>query len=167
MSFLLMSGFFADHELELLALGRVCIAVVVGAIIGLERELAEKPAGLRTHMLVAGSAALFVGLGDALIAHWGARRLGDDAAAGGLRVDPSRLLDALVTGLAFLGAGTILRQEAGTRVSGLTTAASLFFTGIVGGAIAMGQYVLAVGSAVLLLATLRVVGLFEHRFLGR
>jgi putative Mg2+ transporter-C (MgtC) family protein len=162
-----MSGFLEAHELELLAFGRVFIAVLVGAIIGIERELAEKPAGLRTHMLVAGSAALFVGLGDAMIEHWGARRLGEDGAAGGLRVDPSRLLDALVTGLAFLGAGTILRQEAGTRVSGLTTAASLFFTGIVGGAVAMGQYLLAVGSAVLLLATLRIVGLFEQRLLAR
>ena len=100
-----MSSFLDGRELELLALGRVCIAVLVGAIIGFERELAEKPAGLRTHMLVAGSAALFVGLGDP------------------------------------------------------------FFTGIVGGAIAMGQYVLAVGSALVLLATLRVVGLLERRFL--
>jgi putative Mg2+ transporter-C (MgtC) family protein len=82
-----------------------------------------------------------------------------------LRVDPSRLLDALITGLAFLGAGTIMRQEAGARVSGLTTAASIFFTGIVGAAIAMGQYVLAVGSALVLLGTLRIVGLFERRFL--
>jgi putative Mg2+ transporter-C (MgtC) family protein len=162
-----MSGLLEEHQLELLALGRVIIAVLVGAIIGIERELAEKPAGLRTHMLVAGSAALFVGLGDAMVVHWGAGRLGDDGAASGLRVDPSRLLDALVTGLAFLGAGTILRQEAGTRVSGLTTAASVFFTGIVGSAIAMGRYVLAVGSAVLLLATLRLVGVFERRFLDR
>jgi putative Mg2+ transporter-C (MgtC) family protein len=162
-----MSDWLAGHELELLALGRVCVAVLVGAIIGIERELAEKPAGLRTHMLVAGSAALFVGLGDAMITHWGERGRWSDGAAGGLRIDPGRLLDALVTGLAFLGAGTILRQDAGTRVSGLTTAASLFFTGIVGGAIAMGQYVLAVGSAVLLLATLRIVGLFERRYLDR
>jgi putative Mg2+ transporter-C (MgtC) family protein len=161
-----MSSWLDGRELELLALGRVCIAVLVGAIIGIERELAEKPAGLRTHMLVAGSAALFVGLGDALVAYWGERaRAADSSVVGSLRVDPSRLLDALVTGLAFLGAGTILRQEAGTRVSGLTTAASIFFTGIVGGAIAMGQYVLAVGSAVLLLATLRVVGFLERRFL--
>jgi putative Mg2+ transporter-C (MgtC) family protein len=160
-----MSDWLANHALELQALGRVCVAVLVGAVIGIERELAEKPAGLRTHMLVAGSAALFVGLGDGMIAQWAPWRSGD-AADGGLRIDPSRLLDALVTGLAFLGAGTILRQEAGTRVSGLTTAASLFFTGIVGAAISLGQFVLAVGSAAVLLATLRVVGVFERRVLN-
>ncbi|HEX2464105.1 MAG TPA: MgtC/SapB family protein [Thermoanaerobaculia bacterium] len=161
-----MSSFLDGRELELIALGRLCIAVLVGAIIGIERELADKPAGLRTHMLVAGSAALFVGLGDPLVAHWGERaRSADPNVLGSLRVDPSRLLDALITGLAFLGAGTIMRQEAGARVSGLTTAASIFFTGIVGAAIAMGQYVLAVGSALVLLGTLRIVGLFERRFL--
>jgi putative Mg2+ transporter-C (MgtC) family protein len=159
-----MSGFLDGHELELLALARVCVAVVIGGIIGIERELAEKPAGLRTHMLVAGSAALFVGLGDAMIVHWGARGRFAEEGVGALRFDPSRLLDALVTGLAFLGAGTILRREEGTKVSGLTTAASLFFTGIVGGAIAMGQYVLAVGSSILLIATLRLVGALERRF---
>ena len=57
-----MSEWWAGHELEFWALLRVCIAVIVGAVIGIERELAEKPAGLRTHMLVAGSSALFVGL---------------------------------------------------------------------------------------------------------
>ena len=141
-----MTELWVAHELELWALLRVCIAVIAGAVIGIERELAEKPAGLRTHMLVAGSSALFVGLGEPLIAHWSERaQEGGDASMASLRIDPTRLLEALVTGLAFLGAGTILRQEAGTRVSGLTTAASIFFTGIVGGAIAVGEYVLAIG----------------------
>ena len=159
-----MSEWLAGHELELWALLRVCIAVLVGAVIGIERELAEKPAGLRTHMLVAGSSALFVGLGEPLIAYWSDEaRMGGDAARTGLRIDPTRLLEALVTGLAFLGAGTILRQDAGTRVSGLTTAASIFFTGIVGGAIAVNEYVLAIGSAMVLLITLRVVGSFEEK----
>ena len=159
-----MSDWLSSHELELLALLRVCIAVVVGAVIGIERELAEKPAGLRTHMLVAGSSALFVGLGEPLVAHWTERsQLLDEGSVASLRIDPMRLLEALVTGLAFLGAGTILRQEAGTKVSGLTTAASIFFTGIVGGAIAVGQYVIAIGSAAVLLLTLRVVGRFEQR----
>jgi putative Mg2+ transporter-C (MgtC) family protein len=159
-----VTDFLAGRELEIMALGRVSLAVVLGAIIGIERQLADKPAGLRTHMLVAGSAALFVGLGDSLIVHYGARAEASGA-VDVVRVDPTRLLDALVTGLAFLGAGTILRREQGTKVSGLTTAASLFFTGIVGGAVAVGQYVLAVGSALLLLITLRVVGAIERRFL--
>ena len=159
-----MNELLSEHELELVALARVCLAVLVGGVIGIERELAEKPAGLRTHMLVAGSSALFVGLGEPLIAYWSdSARMGGDASATGLRIDPTRLLEALVTGLAFLGAGTILRQDAGTKVSGLTTAASIFFTGIVGGAIAVAEYVLAIGSAIVLLITLRVVGRFEER----
>ena len=159
-----MSEWFVVHEIELWALFSVCIAVIVGAAIGIERELAEKPAGLRTHMLVAGSSALFVGLGEPLIAYWSERaRLDSEGSLTALRVDPTRLLEALVTGLAFLGAGTILRKDAGTGVSGLTTAASIFFTGIVGGSIAVGEYVLAIGSAIVLLVTLRVVGRFEAR----
>jgi len=155
-----MNELLAAHASELVGLARIVVAVVIGAIIGVERELADKPAGLRTHMLVAGSAALFVELGDSLIWYYGNPEHGDF-----LRLDPVRLLDALVTGLAFLGAGTIMRRPERGGVSGLTTAASLFFTGIVGGAIGIGQYVLAVGSAALLLITLRLVGALERRFL--
>jgi putative Mg2+ transporter-C (MgtC) family protein len=117
-------------------------------------------------MLVAGSAALFVGLGDSTIDHFTGRvEQAGPIAASVVRLDPTRLLDALVTGLAFLGAGAILRRDAGTRVSGLTTAASMFFTGIMGAAIAVGQYVLAAGSTVVLLLTLRLVGWVEQRYL--
>ena len=152
----------ASFPAELLALARVCVAVALGAVIGIERELAAKPAGLRTHMLVAGSAALFVGLGEFLVDYWTVPEHGQQ-----LRLDPIRLFEALVTGIAFLGAGTILRDRDGAHngVSGLTTAASLLFTGVVGATVAVGQYVLAVGSAVLLLFTLRLVGAFEKRFL--
>jgi putative Mg2+ transporter-C (MgtC) family protein len=155
-----MSGLLAERALELAALARVVVAVLIGAIIGVERELAEKPAGLRTHMLVAGSAALFLGLGDSLISHYS-----DPERTPFVRIDPTRLMEALVTGLAFLGAGTIMRRPERGGVSGLTTAASLFFTGIVGGAIGVGQYVLAVGSAAVLLLTLRLVGALERRLL--
>jgi putative Mg2+ transporter-C (MgtC) family protein len=148
-------------QLELVALARVCLAVLLGAVIGVERELADKPAGLRTHMLVAGSAALLIALGDSMIAYWSDAERGQQ-----LQLDPFRLLEALITGIAFLGAGTILRDREGASVSGLTTAASLFFTGVVGAAVAVGQYTIAVGSAVVLLLTLRLVGAFEKRFLS-
>lgn len=151
---------WSDYARELVVLARVCVAVALGAAIGIERELADKPAGLRTHMLVAGSAALFVGLGEFLVAYWSM-----DPGGGALQLDPVRLLEAVVTGIAFLGAGTILRSRNGRGVEGLTTAASLLFTGVVGAAVAVGQYVIAVGAALVLLVTLRLVGAFEKRFL--
>jgi putative Mg2+ transporter-C (MgtC) family protein len=148
------------REQELLLLGRICLSVVLGAAIGFERELAAKSAGLRTHMLVAGGATLFMGLGDFMVDHFVV-----PAHAGFLRLDPVELLAALVSGIAFLGAGAIIRQRDGDGVSGLTTAASLLFTGIVGAAVALGRYVLAVGAAILLLVTLRLVLALEKRLL--
>lgn len=154
-----MADYLRAHAPELVVLGRVCLAVVLGAAIGVERELAVKPAGLRTHMLVAGSAALFVGLGDALVALYA-------GTADVLRLDPIRLVDALITGIAFLGAGTIIRDRAeGHTVSGLTTAASVLFTAVVGVTVAAAQYLLAVGATLVLLLTLRVVALVERRLI--
>lgn len=146
---------------ELVVLGRVCLAALLGSVIGIERELADKPAGLRTHMLVAGSAALFVGLGDFLVDHF--LKAQDEPL---MRLDPIRLVEALVTGVAFLGAGTIIRdRREGHAVQGLTTAASILFTAIVGMAVALSLYTLAVGATLLVLLTLRAVAWVEHRLL--
>ena len=90
--------FLDPFQLE--ALRDLILALLAGALLGAEREAAEKPAGLRTHMLVAAGAALFVAIGDAL-----AR--GIDPGSSTLRSDPIRILEALVTGVSFLGAGTM------------------------------------------------------------
>jgi putative Mg2+ transporter-C (MgtC) family protein len=146
---------------QLWLLVRVAGAVLLGGLIGAEREVARKPAGLRTHMLVAGTAALIVGLGTLLVGYFESSE-----GSGVLRADPIRLLEALVTGVSFLGAGTIIRSgEDG--VTGLTTAASLLFTAVVGATVALEQYVLAVGAAVLLLLTLRAMVLVETVLLRR
>lgn len=147
---------------QLWLLLRVGGAALLGGLIGTEREIAHKPAGLRTHMLVAGAAALIVGLGTVLTSHF-------ETAEGSqsLRTDPIRLLEALVTGVSFLGAGTIIRSRGGDMVRGLTTAASLLFTAVVGATVALEQYVLAVGSTLLLLLTLRVMVLVERWMTGR
>lgn len=146
--------------LQLYLLARVAGAVLLGGLIGAERETAGKPAGLRTHMLVAGTAALIVGLGTLLVGHFESRE-----ASGVLRADPIRLLEALVTGVSFLGAGTIIRSPKDHAVHGLTTAASLLFTAVVGATVALEQYLLAVGTTVLLLLTLRAMGVVERRWL--
>lgn len=156
-----MDELWITQRAELIALGRVGLAVLLGAAIGVEREVADKPAGLRTHMLVAGAAALMLSLGKFLVEHFS-----EVSPASGLRLDPIRLIEAVVTGVAFLGAGTIIRDRStGTAVRGLTTAASVLFTAVVGAAVALSLYTLAVGATAVLLATLRLVMRLERRLL--
>lgn len=153
------SGF---DPIQLHVLVCVGIAMLLGAFIGLEREIEDKPAGLRTHMLVAGAAALFVALGDVVVRRFDIK-LGSEL----VRSDPVRIIQAVVTGVSFLGAGTILRRNAARHVEGLTTAASILFAAAVGVCVALSQLVLAVGATVLVLFTLRGVGFvqqqLEHR----
>jgi putative Mg2+ transporter-C (MgtC) family protein len=128
----------------------VAVAMLLGGLIGLERELSDKSAGLRTHMLIAGAAALLVGLGNTMIRRFGA--------AGDLvRSDPTRVIEAVVTAVGFLGAGMIIRRVDTDRVGGLTTAASVLFAAAVGICVALTEYVLAIGVTALDLATLRGV----------
>ena len=153
-----MDSLLAGYETQLEILGTVLVALILGGLIGLEREEAEKPAGLRTHMLVAAAAALIVDLGDVMVVQFEARTLGSLVQA-----DPLRLIEALAAGVSFLGAGTILRRRQGKSVEGLTTAASILFTAALGISVALSQYIVAVGSTVLALITLRLVRIFEER----
>lgn len=142
-------------ELELTILLRLTIAVVLAAALGWEREATGKSAGLRTHMLVAIGAALFAGLGHVLVdsfATYGDR----------LRFDPTRVLEAVVTGVSFLGAGTIFVARGRGEVRGLTTAAAIWTTAGVGLATGLGRYVLAVGATALVFVVLRVIGWAER-----
>lgn len=133
------------NQVEVLA--HVALAMLFGGIVGIERQLADKPAGLRTQVLVAGAAALFVGLAGLLTG------LGvEDGAAPS---DPVRVIQAIVTGVSFLGAGTIFRRSDDADVEGLTTAASLLVCAGIGIAVALGQYGLALGVALLALVVLR------------
>lgn len=129
-------------------IAEVAFAMLLGAVVGAEREWADKPAGLRTHMLVAGAAALLVGLADVLLEHF--------AGAGDIiRADPFRIVEAIITGISFIGAGTIFRRRSGDHVEGLTTAALLLFSAALGIAVGLGEYVLASCLAVLVPLTLR------------
>jgi putative Mg2+ transporter-C (MgtC) family protein len=122
---------------ELEQLARLALAAGLGGAIGTERELADQPAGLRTHMLLSLGACLFTVV---------------SAYAFGAGSDPSRLAAQIVTGIGFLGGGAILRH--GASIRGLTTAASIWATCAVGVAVGIGRYVLSVGGTVLILATL-------------
>ncbi|HEX8177046.1 MAG TPA: MgtC/SapB family protein [Pyrinomonadaceae bacterium] len=140
-----------DWTAQAQIIGEVALAMLLGGFIGVERELADKPAGFRTHMLVAGAAALLVGLSDALIHRFSATGMGDS-----LRSDPIRIVEAIVTGISFLGAGTIFRRtEQKEHVEGLTTAASILLSSAIGISVALRQFLLAIGVTLLALLTLR------------
>lgn len=149
-----------DLATQAYVIGEVALAMLLGGLIGVEREMADKPAGFRTHMLVAGAAAMLVGLGDALLQHFNA------GANEFLRSDPVRIVEAIVTGISFLGAGTIFRRERGEQVEGLTTAASILLSSAIGIAVALRQFVMAVGVTLLALLTLRGLA-FIQRWIAR
>lgn len=139
-----------------LILLNVLIAMILGGLIGLERELVKKPAGLRTLMLVAGASAMLVGLSDILI-----ERFSFEGYDKILRADPIRIVEAIITGISFLGAGTIFRSGEGKTIEGLTTAASILICSVIGISVALRQWVLAVGVTLFSIIILRVASYLE------
>jgi putative Mg2+ transporter-C (MgtC) family protein len=154
--------FFNLQGTEFEILVYIAAAMLLGAVIGLEREFKEKPAGLRTHMLVAGTAALLVSLGDIVTGHF-QLELGGQV----VQADPIRIMEAVITGVSFLGAGTIIRSRADSQVEGLTTAATLLVAAAVGVCVALSQIVLAIGSTILVLIMVRGLGFAESRLVGK
>jgi len=146
-------GVSASQQAELSLLLSIGLAMLLGGAIGLEREASDKPAGLRTHMLVAGAAALVVALSDVMV-----QRFNTELGAQLVRSDPVRVMEAVITGVSFLGAGTIIRRGPERQVEGLTTAASLLLATAVGVCVALSQFLLAAGVTVMALVTLRLVG---------
>ena len=133
-----------QHQFDVLI--RLAVAAGFGMVVGIERELREQAAGLRTHMLVAIGSCLFT-----LVSAYGF-----EAFTEGAPPDPSRVAAQIVTGIGFLGAGAILRE--GQSVRGLTTAASLWVVAAVGMAVGLGMFWasgIAVGITVLSLWALR------------
>lgn len=145
-----------DWNTQLLVIGEVALAMLLGGLIGIEREIANKPAGFRTHMLVAGAATLLVGLGDALVESFLKGPFGEL-----IRPDPMRIVEAVITGVSFLGAGTIFRRGNAGGVEGLTTAASILLSAGIGISVALRQFVLAVGITLLALLVLRGLKVVE------
>ena len=138
---------------------RLAIAAALGGAIGLERELDEKSAGLRTHLLVSVGSALFT-----IVSAYGFREFLTSGQAI-VRADPARIAAQIVTGIGFLGAGVIFRQ--GFTVRGLTTAATLWLVAAVGMAAGAGYWqgaVIATGGA---LVTLRPLEWAKDHFLPR
>lgn len=141
---------------QLQIVGTVLIAAFLGGVVGMEREMADRPAGLRTHAILAAAACLLVSLPDALLEYYAA-----EATSNILRADPIRVVEAVVTGTAFLGAGTIFRDRDRGAVEGLTTAASLLLVGAIGISVALKQMITAVLVTALTLLLLRAARWFK------
>ncbi|SEK78081.1 MgtC/SapB family protein [Roseovarius nanhaiticus] len=151
-----LSGSFAAVP-PLIAGIRLSAALGLGAVIGFERERREKPAGLRTHMLVSMAACLFIIVSQQLATMpFGA----NDA----LQVDPLRLIEAVTAGVAFLAAGIIFTS--GGKVRNTTTGASMWLAGGVGLACGSGQMPLAAMATVIVVTVLAALGAVERR-IGR
>jgi putative Mg2+ transporter-C (MgtC) family protein len=132
---------------------RLLGAMVLGALIGWEREAQGKPAGFRTHIVVALGSALFVVAGESA------------ASAAGEPIDAVRAMAAIAQGVGFLGAGIIYQTRG--EVRWLTTAASIWAAAAVGMAVGMGMYALGAVGTVTVVATLRWLDILERRLFGR
>lgn len=126
---------------------RIAVALALSGVLGWEREKTGKAAGIRTHMLVGIGSAMFVMLGEMFVQRFRNYDIN-------MRFDPLRIVEAVVTGISFLGAGTIFVSRSKERVQGLTTAASIWVTSAVGMAAGLERYVMAFGSTVIVFLVL-------------
>lgn len=136
---------------------RLSAAAGLAAVIGLEREIRGRPAGLRTHMLVSLGAAAFLLVGYEILF---ATAQGDPSA----RIDPSRIVEGVIGGIGFLGAGTIIQGRG--SVQGITSGAAIWIAGAIGVACATGNLVLAAMVTVLALIIVLVLGYVKDRVQG-
>jgi putative Mg2+ transporter-C (MgtC) family protein len=130
---------------------RLLVAMLLGGIVGVQREWTGKPAGLRTHMLVALGAALFV------LA---------PVESGMTSADLSRVIQGLATGIGFIGGGAILKLSRERDIRGLTSAAGIWMTAAMGVAAGLGRIGMALLSALLTWFILAVIGKVEHRIIA-
>jgi putative Mg2+ transporter-C (MgtC) family protein len=127
---------------------RLCLAALLGGVIGVERELKGKPAGLRTNMFICFGSAMFTILSTELAADFGG--------------DHTRIAAQIIPGIGFIGAGSILHSRG--SVSGLTTAATMFVVASIGMAVGGGLYLPAIFATLVIFLALEVLGYFEGRY---
>jgi putative Mg2+ transporter-C (MgtC) family protein len=144
----LVSGLPDTKEELVHVIIRLVTATLLGAIVGIQRERAGKPAGLRTHMLVCLGTTVFV----------------LSCSEVGMSLDGlSRVIQGIITGIGFIGAGSILKLDEKGDIKGLTTAAGIWMMAAVGAAVGLGSLGVALLSTFLTLIVLAVVGSFERR----
>src|SRR5271170_6261526 len=136
------------HDLSIVTVGRLLLAALLGGIVGLERELRHKPAGLRTNMLICFGSALFTIISYEM--------------AGDVGGDHTRIAAQIIPGIGFIGAGVVIRER-GTII-GITSAATIFVVASIGTAVGAGLPVTGIFTALLLLGSLVIIGHLEQRF---
>ena len=147
---------------ELIILLHVVLASFLAGLIGLERESYRKPAGLRTNMIVGGAAALLVSLVEIIVGFFN-----DNGLSEFIRADPIRIIQAIVVGISFIGAGTVLQIEKEYKIKFLTTAATILFSTGIGIAVALHQYILSAGVSIFILIVNLFIGKIEDKFTGK
>ncbi|MGA8365755.1 MAG: MgtC/SapB family protein [Candidatus Acidiferrales bacterium] len=136
------------HDLNIYIVGRLLLASALGGIIGLERQLRHKPAGLRTNMLISSGAALFT-----IISYQMAATVGGDH---------TRIAAQIIPGIGFIGAGVVIRDRG--AVTGITSAATIFVMASIGMACGAAMPVTAIFATLLMLVSLVILGAAEERF---
>ena len=148
MEWLTAFGYEPTRVPEFKVLGRLFVAMVFGAIVGIDREVTARPAGLRTHMLVALAAAAFTIITFELAEVFNGQ-------SEGLKGDPIRIIEAVTAGVAFLAAGSIIQRRG--SVEGVTTGAGLWLAGALGLAAGAGYYTLGAIATILALIVLTIL----------
>jgi len=149
MDWLAAFGYEPTRIPEFKVLGRLFVAMIFGAIVGIDREVTARPAGLRTHMLVALAAAAFT------IITFELSEILNAGSSDGLQGDPIRIIEAVTAGVAFLAAGSIIQRRG--SVEGVTTGAGLWLAGALGLAAGAGYYTLGAIATVLALVVLTIL----------
>lgn len=140
---------------------KLLVAAALGAGMGFERDLHDKPAGVRTHILTAVASTLVVVLSVDMVEYYQARFPASDFDA-----DPLRIFQAIVVGVSFIGAGTILKVRDEQVVYHLSTAASILLVSAVGIAVGVEQWGLAAGAALIAVAVNWLIGRWKERGSG-
>ncbi|MFP4042633.1 MAG: MgtC/SapB family protein [Bacteroidales bacterium] len=150
-----------DIMFELRILLDVVIAAVLSGIVGYEREKTNKPAGIKTNMIVGGSVALLVTLGEGITIHFQNHGLSDI-----IETDPTRIIQAIIVGVSFIGAGTVMHVEKIYKVKYLTTAASILYSTGLGISVALGYYILSIGLTLFILLIYYPIRWIQKKFIN-
>lgn len=142
---------------------RLALSILIGGVVGYNREYKNRPAGFRTHVLVCLGATVAALIQVQLCHYIGDIVLANDALKGVLKVDSGRVICQVISGIGFLGAGTIIQTKG--AVKGLTTAASIWAVGCVGIAIGMGFYEISILGGISIVIVLVSLKKFESRFI--
>ncbi|MCF8337207.1 MAG: MgtC/SapB family protein [Bacteroidales bacterium] len=154
---------FNNIHFELRVIVDIIIASVLTGLVGLERELSGKPAGFRTQMIIGGAAALLISTARILIRDFA----GESELAAVMRADPVRVIEAVIVGISFIGAGTILKMEDQRKVQYLTTAASILLSAGIGMSVALHHYIIAVGVTIFILIVNVGANVVDHHIKKR